>query len=51
MNTTIHIIEPLKWRFWYRKYKKNEVGDHVRISKNKKNVLGNGYTPSWSQES
>ena len=31
------------------KYPKFEVGDHVKISKNK-NIFAKGYTPNWSQE-
>ena len=62
MNTTIHIIEQLKWNLLMLKIThidfgkevndkdpKFKVGDHVRISKYK-NTTAKGYTSNWSEE-
>ena len=56
MNTTIYIIEQLKWSLYIDsikevndKYWKFKVGYHVRIS-NYKNIFAKGYTPNWSEE-
>ena len=62
MNTTVSIIERLKWSLLKLKIRhidsikeikdedpKFKVGDRVRISKYK-NIFAEGYTPNWFEE-
>ena len=38
-----------KCLFWYYRWYKFKIGDHVRISKYK-NIFTKGYAPNWPEE-